>query len=91
MSGNESHTAVLDMLAACREQITRLDAREASHHTTASGQLAEIGGHLTGLSQTLQDHAATLARLTDATSADVGGYCPAPMTAGRWVLPSTSS
>jgi hypothetical protein len=76
MTGNEPLTAVLDMLAACREQIAQLDVRETSHHATASSQLAEVGGHLTGLSQTLQEHAATLAQLTGTTSADADGYCP---------------
>lgn len=71
MAGNESLTAVLDMLAACREQIAQLDAREASHHK-------EIGSYLTGLNQSLQDHAVTLAQLTVATSAGADGYSPAP-------------
>ena len=33
-------TAALDQLAAQREQITRLDAREARHHATLTGLLA---------------------------------------------------
>jgi hypothetical protein len=34
--------AILDQLAAHSEQIIRLDAREASHFTTLTGQLAEL-------------------------------------------------
>ena len=33
-------TAALDQLAAQREQITRLDAREATHYATLTGLLA---------------------------------------------------
>ena len=80
MTGTELLTAVLDMLAACREQITQLDAREAGHHTTASRQLAEIGGQLTGLGQRLQGRAAALAQLAETMPADgdPDGYRPSP-------------
>jgi hypothetical protein len=71
MTSNEPLTAVLDMLAACREQIAQLDAREASHHK-------ETGSHLTGLSQALQDHATALAQLSGTNSAGDDGYCPIP-------------
>ena len=35
-------TAALDQLAAQREQITRLDTREATHHATLTGLLAGL-------------------------------------------------
>ena len=35
-------TAALDQLAAQREQITRLDAREAAHYATLTGLLADL-------------------------------------------------
>ena len=35
-------TATLDQLAAQREQITRLDTREATHHATLTGLLAGL-------------------------------------------------
>ena len=35
-------TAALDQLAAQREQITRLDAREATHYATVTGLLAGL-------------------------------------------------
>ena len=66
MNSDEPLTAVLDMLAACREQIAQIDAREAGHHTTVSGQLRE--------------QAATLALLTGPAPADADpdGYRPGP-------------
>ena len=76
MASNDPLTALLDQLAACREQITQLDAREAGHHTQAGRQLAEITSHLTNLSRALEDHAAALAQLTGTADADPDGYCP---------------
>ena len=35
-------TAILDQLAAHREQLTRLDAREAEHHAAVTAQLAGL-------------------------------------------------
>jgi hypothetical protein len=88
MSGAEPLTAVLDMLAAFREQVTQLDAREAGHHATASRELAEIGAHLSGLGQELQEHAATLTQLagTGPAGADADGYAPGSPPAW-WNLP----
>jgi hypothetical protein len=37
-------TAILDQLAALSEQLTRLDAREAEHHTTLTAQIAGLTG-----------------------------------------------
>jgi hypothetical protein len=56
-------TAALDKLAAQREQITQLDTREAGHHTAITGRLTEITGLITGITRTLHDHQAALARL----------------------------
>ena len=41
MTGDQI-TAALDQLAAQREQITRLDTREATHHATLTGLLAGL-------------------------------------------------
>ena len=40
-------TAIVDQLAAHGEQLTRLDAREASHHATLTALLAGLTGRLT--------------------------------------------
>lgn len=55
--------AALEQLAAHREQITRLDDREAGHYAAISGRLTEIADLVTGIGGVLQDHAAALARL----------------------------
>jgi len=39
-------TAALDQLAAQREQITRLDTREAGHYATLTGLLAGLTARL---------------------------------------------
>jgi hypothetical protein len=39
-------TAALDQLAAQREQITRLDTREATHYATLTGLFAGLTAHL---------------------------------------------
>ena len=36
MTSNDPITAILDQLAAHREQLTQLDAREAAHHAARS-------------------------------------------------------
>jgi hypothetical protein len=36
--------AVLDQLAACREQLKDLDTREAGHFASLSGQLSQLAG-----------------------------------------------
>jgi hypothetical protein len=63
-------TAALDQLAAHREQIARLDRREADHFAALSGRLAEIA-----------DLAAQLAG-TGPADGDPGGYQPSP--APKW-------
>jgi hypothetical protein len=80
VTGNDPITGLLDELAAHREHLTRLDTREAEHHAALSGQLAELAGQAAGISGTLQDYAAAIARLTAASPADTepGGYRPGP-------------
>lgn len=56
-------TAVLDQLAACREQVSDLEAREAGHFAALSGQTTQLAGMMTTLSRTLADDTAALARL----------------------------
>ena len=55
-------TAALDQLAAQREQITRLDAREATHYATLTGLLAGL----------------TARTSPDPAPDDPGGYQPDP-------------
>ena len=55
--------AVLDQLAAGREQLTGLDAREAAHHAWLSGQLSQLAGMVTTISRALAEDTAALARL----------------------------
>jgi hypothetical protein len=88
--------AVLDQLAACREQASGLDAREAAHHAELAGQLSQLASMVTTISRTLAEDTAALARLdaldrqvteltrrARATSADDGeeGYQPRPAPA----------
>ena len=56
-------TAVLDQLAACREHLSQLDAREAGHFAALSEQLAQLAGLITTMGRTLADDTAALARL----------------------------
>jgi hypothetical protein len=79
----------MDQLAAHREQVTRLDTREAEHHAALSGQLTELAGQAAGISRTLQEYAAALARLTatNPSDAEPGGYRPEPAPTW-WKLPA---
>jgi hypothetical protein len=83
MTGTDPTTAIVDQLAAHAEQLTRLDAREAEHHTAATGRLADLTGQAAAISRTLHEHAAALAVLTAPGQADPdgGGYHPAPVPA----------
>jgi hypothetical protein len=89
--------AALDQLAAHREQIERLNQREAGHHAAVGQRLTEIADLVTGIRGTLHDHHTVLAKLTDldrqskeaAISPDAAesgagdaGYQPVP--APRW-------
>ena len=91
MTSNDPITGLLDQLAAYREQVTRLDTREAEHHAALSGQLAELTDQAAGIGRTLQDYAAALTQLTAASQADAepDGYCPGPAPAW-WKLSADS-
>ena len=57
-------TAVLDQLAAHREQlIGQLDAREAAHFAAVGEQLTQLAAVITTIGRTLADDTAALARL----------------------------
>jgi hypothetical protein len=61
----ESFTALIDEMAACREQLTLLDRREDEHHTAITARLTELVGRI--------------AHLTPAPAADTpAGYQPGP-------------
>jgi hypothetical protein len=89
MSSNDPITSLLDRLAACREQITQLDIREAEHHVAVSGQVAELTDLAASIGRTLQDHAVALSQLTATSPASTGpdSYCPGPAPAW-WKLPA---
>jgi hypothetical protein len=82
-------TAALDKLAAQREQLTQLEAREAGHHTAITERLTEITSLITGTTRTLQDHQAVLARLEDPDGQATGaarldGTAPADQDPDRY-------
>jgi hypothetical protein len=56
-------TAVLDQLAAHREQLTQLDDREAAHFTAVGERLTQLAALITTTGRTLADDTAALARL----------------------------
>jgi hypothetical protein len=58
-------TAIVDQLAAHGEQLTRLDAREATHHATLTALLAGLADRLT----------------PDPAGQEPGGYQPGPAPA----------
>jgi hypothetical protein len=80
MTSNDPNTALLDQLAAHREQLARLDAREAEHHAALCGQLTELADQTAGISRTLQEYSAAITRLTATNQADPDpdGYRPGP-------------
>jgi len=55
--------AALDQLAACRERITGLEAREAGHFGELRGQLTQLAGMVTTISRALAEDTAAMARL----------------------------
>jgi len=56
-------SAALDQLAACREQITELDTREAGHFGELRGQLSQLASMVTTISRALAEDTAAMARL----------------------------
>ena len=83
MTGTDPITAIVDQLAAHADQLTRLDTREADHHATLSGQLAELTGQASSIGRAVQEHAAALGHLTAPSPADrdTDGYHPEPAPA----------
>ena len=63
MTSNDPITGLMDQLAAHREQVTRLDTREAEHFTAITGRLTELTDLITSIGRTLQDDTPALARL----------------------------
>ena len=56
-------TAVLDQLAASREQVGSVDAREAAHFAELHGRTDQLAGMVTTISRALAEDTAALARL----------------------------
>jgi hypothetical protein len=56
-------TAVLDQLAAHREQASALDAREAAHFASLSEQLTQVAAMTTAVGRVLHDDTASLAQI----------------------------
>jgi hypothetical protein len=83
MTSNDPITGLLDRIAAYREQVTRLDTREAEHHTALSGQLAALTDQAAVIGRTLHDHSAALVQLTapSQAAAESDSYCPGPAPA----------
>ena len=90
MTSNDPITAIVDQLAAHAEQLTRLDTRQADHHTAVLGRLAELTAQAAALGRVVQEHAAALIQLTAPSQAgpDPDGYCPGPAPAW-WKLAAT--
>ena len=63
MTAPDPLTAVLDQLAASREQLIDLDTREIAHHASLAGQLSQLAGMVTTISRALAEDTIALARL----------------------------
>jgi hypothetical protein len=82
-------TAALDQLAAHREQISALDAREARHFASLSEQLTQLAAMIAAVGHVLHDDTAALARIEAiehkvadlAEAADNAGHRPGPAPA----------
>ena len=83
MTATDPITAIIDQLAACAEQLTRLDTRHADHQAAMSARLTELTGQTAALGHTLQEHAAALTSLAAISQPDPDpdGYCPGPAPA----------
>jgi hypothetical protein len=69
---DDALSATLDQLAAHREQIAQLDAREARHFASLAEQLTQLAGMITTVGHALRDDTAAVARveaLEDAVTA----------------------
>jgi hypothetical protein len=60
---NDPLTAVLDQLAACREQVSGLDAREARHFASLGEQLTRLASLVATVGQALRDDTGALSRI----------------------------
>ena len=78
-------TAVLDQLAAQREQLTQLDDREAAHFTAAGERLTQLTALITTMGRTLADDTAALARLEalDRQVTDLAARLAGPDAGGK--------
>jgi hypothetical protein len=65
-------TAAQEQLAACRESIAHIDAREAAHYDELSGQIARLAGLAATISRALAESSAAVERL-DALDRQVEG------------------
>jgi hypothetical protein len=95
-------TAALDQLAACREHLGQLDAREASHFAAVSERFTELAGLITTMGRTLADDTAAMTRLNaldqqvSELAAQLGGlgrdgedrYRPGPAPAWQSLTPA---
>ena len=70
-------TAALDQLAAHREQLSGLDAREARHFASLAEQLTRLVGTITAVGHALRDDTAALARI-EALEHKVHGLAASP-------------
>jgi hypothetical protein len=71
--------AALDQLAACRQRITDLEAREAGHFGELRGQLTQLAGMVTTISRALAEDTVAMARL-DALDRQVAELARQPGT-----------
>ena len=92
-------TAVLDQLAAHREQLTGIDAREARHFATLSEQLTRLASLVATVGQALADDTGAITRIealehavtslaAAKAAADDDGHQPGPSPAW-WKLTGT--
>ena len=74
-------TAAVDQLAAHREQISQLDAREARHFASLSEQLTQLAAMIAAVGHALRDDTAAVARI-EALEHKIAGLAGAADDAG---------
>jgi hypothetical protein len=84
MTSNDPIAALVDRLAAYREQLTHLDTRESEHHAAVSRQLAELTAQAVGIGRTLHEHAAALGQLTATSQTNPQADDDQPEPAPAW-------
>jgi hypothetical protein len=84
-------TAVLDQLAAHRDQISQLDTREASHFASLAEQLTQLNAMATAIGRVLQEDTASLAqvealehKITGLAASHAGAASHQPGPAPAW-------